>query len=74
MMKKTVKPMGNNSPKATYPQEINVPAIEAKEAKAKAEALSILAQHLSAENLAVLAKKATKKGINEKIQQFKHFI
>lgn len=64
----------NAVPQNIFEDSIEIPAKDKNEAKIKAEALSVLAANLSAQNLVLLAKKSSKKGINEKIQQFKNFI
>lgn len=74
MMRKASKPMDKAPLPVDYMKEVRIPALEAKEAKIKADALSILAQNLSADSLAILASKSQKKGINDKIKKYKHFM
>lgn len=53
---------------------IEIPAATDLEALSKLNALSTIAENISAENLKVLAEKSKTFGINAKIQAFKNYI
>lgn len=53
--------------------QLNIDAVNAIEAKQKAQLLQTIAENLETKNLEVLAKAAKKPGINGKIQQWKSF-
>lgn len=57
-----------------YKKQIIINATGEMEASMKLQALTIIADKVSAENLAVLSQKAMKTGINQKIQTFKNWM
>lgn len=57
-----------------YKKHIIINADSEMEASMKLQALTIIADKISSENLAVLSEKAMKPGINQKIKTFKTFI
>jgi len=57
-----------------YKKQIIINAGSEMEASMKLQALTIIAEKITAENLAILSEKAMKNGINQKIKTFKNFI
>lgn len=57
-----------------FKKQIIINAESEMEASMKLQALTIIADKITPENLAVLSEKAMKPGINQKIKTFKNFI
>lgn len=58
----------------THQVTVSVLASSPIEADQKAKLIAEISKHIDMENLQILAKAASKPGINQKIQQFKMFL
>ncbi len=60
--------------KTNYQQELTILSNNQQEARQIADALQIIAQNVTPENIEVLKKAALKKSVNKTIQKYKGFL